>query len=1060
MAGEKVTLTSSPHEVAAGTIRLHILGPLQLWRGETEVDPGPRQQATLLAILAARADQSVGRSELVDLIWDDGVPDSAINIIHKYVGSLRRLLEPGLPARAHGSYLQSRSDGYFFRSGNSSLDLLAFRSLVREARAALAIGREQIALDRFVQGLGLWRGSVGGDLAHGLRAEPLFVALDNEYFEPCLTAADLALRRGQPQLMLPALRHGAAMAPLNEDILAALAITLSSTGQRAEALALLRAVRTRLAEELGVDPGPALCDAQRRILGSELAPGASTVNAHPQPTRLVGRRTEFEVLRRLVGSAQNGAVGVATVDGEPGVGKTHLLRAAGDHAVKSGMQAVWGTCVEGDGAPSMWPWIKVVGSLIELLPIDDRAVWRAGEIGRLMEPTTEDRALPPPDTGWRFRLFDRVVALTAQVSARQPVVLVVDDLQWADVASLELFGHLAARLPGRTILIGALRDRAPTPGTALSRILADVSRVAVHRRIHLGAMNEAEVAELVQRDTGLSIDVGAVRSLLARTSGNPFFVREIARLLTDTSGFTLTPDRKCEVPATVHDIVRTRTSDLSEEARRLLETAALVGRTVEISLLAETNGLTLSACLDLLEPLAALGVLESTPGDPCSVRFAHDLVRESIVHVTPPRRAIDLHLRVANALEGGTVDDGSAAERLAYHLTSAGPLTDPERTSAALLRAGHSAVAKSAFESAQRHLLAAIDTARKAGLAEVELSAAAVLATVFWRQLGFSRSYLDLLTRAEQLARRLGHNSNAADFLFMRVVASFSQHQVDTDVLVRRLVAYSETSGDSTARMYARQITNIVLFDQGDFGGALEQLREDDWTPAADARWAKENPLRRDLRMFAPLSRALTLVTHGDIETARILLQAVEDAAGDEPYAISVWAHWATTAASWAGDPSWALRAVDRWRRADPHHLFVVVDSYLRVVECWTSAMNGEDPASAADQAAHVIERTMLDPPLYGTTFYLCLLADMWLAAEHPDRASRVLQQAERFAETNGERYTVSLRLLMDARLLHAEGASADLVSAAAERAHKVATAQGAAIIARRARGLLGPHPA
>jgi hypothetical protein len=155
------------------------------------------------------------------------------------------------------------------------------------------------------------------------------------------------------------------MAPLNEEVLAALATSLGAAGQRAEALSVLRTIRTRLADELGVDPGMALRDAQQRVLGDGGAIDA-TADAPRQPVGLVGRRVEFDVLRGIVQPALTGDIGVATVDGEPGVGKTHLLRAASDHAAELGALTVWSTGIEGGGAPAMWPWIEVVGSLMDL----------------------------------------------------------------------------------------------------------------------------------------------------------------------------------------------------------------------------------------------------------------------------------------------------------------------------------------------------------------------------------------------------------------------------------------------------------------------------------------------------------------------------------------------------------------------------------------------------------------------------------------------------------------------------------------------------------------------
>jgi DNA-binding SARP family transcriptional activator len=1049
--------SSVPDRPAGGrSLRLQILGPLRLWRGDVELDPGPRQQAALLAVLLARADQPISRIELIDLIWDEEAPASALNLIHKYVGALRRVLEPDLSARGTGSYVQRRGDGYLFESRDSGLDLVAFRGQIKAARAAVAQQQHQVALDGLAEALALWRGSAGDGVGLGFRAAPVFVALNSEFFKACVAAADLAVRLGRPERVLSALHLAASMAPLDEGVHAALVTSLGAAGHRADALATLRAVRLRLADELGVDPGPALRAAQQRVLAETSTSAADvdgrTVSASDEAaTGLIGRADELDVLGNALGSALAGGTGVVVVDGEPGVGKTRLLREMTAQADRRGALMVWGMCLEGDGTPSMWPWVKIIEAILDGLPVEERADRLAGELGGLVEPPRDYGALSaPPDSGARFRLFEQVVALVGRAAARRPVVLVVDDLQWADVASLHLFSHMSARLPGGAVVVGALRDRAPTPGTELSRCLATVSRAPGHHRIHLGPMGEAEVIELVRRETGEEPDAGAIRSIYARTAGNPFFVRELSRLLADTGAMTVASTGGPRVPSTVRDVVRSRTTDLGEDVSWLLQTAALVGRDVRISLLADAAAIDVSACLHRLEPLEALGVLEPAPGDPFSLRFPHDLVRESVAVDMPPIQATELHLRIADALESGNAADDSVTERLAYHLSAAGPLADSSRTAAALVRAGHRAATKSAFEAAERQLQSAIQVARTAGLAEVEMSAAALLATVFWRQSGFGGSYVDLLTRAEQLARGLGQEARAADFLFMRAVAAFSQHQPETELLVRRLVEHGDESADPTSRAYARHSKGLLVWKQGDVGTALRHMSEDDWTALDDAPWRRENPLRRDLRMFAPLFRALMVTMHGDVDEARELLNTVEDAVGDDPYATSVWAHWAAHTAQWAGDPAWGMRITERWRTADPYHFFVNVDSYLRVSRCWARALTGDDPAGAAAEAEQVIG-TMLDPPMYGVTQYYSALAEMWLAAGRPYEAGVALDNADRFADHHDERYTECLRLLLRAKVLRARGEPVDVVRVAVAKAETVSIERGAYIIARRA---------
>lgn len=1045
------------------SLRLQILGPLRLWRGDVELDPGPRQQGVLLAVLLAKADQPVSRAELIDVIWDDQAPVSALNVIHKYVGALRRVLEPELRSRAAGSYLLRRGECYLFESHNSGLDLVDFRNRVNAARLAGSRQQHRAALDHLVEALALWRGSAGEGLGLGRGPAPLFVALNGEFFQACVAAGDLAVRMGQPHRVLPALRLAASMAPLNEEVHASLIDSLGAADHRAEALDTLRTVCARLADELGVDPGPALRSAQQRVLTESPTPvttrhltggtlGASGVLA----AALIGRAEELDVLANAVRSAVLGGTGVVVVDGEPGVGKTSLLKEMTAQAERwGGALVVWGMCLDGDGTPSMWPWVTMVRAILDSMPTEDRAVWIAGELGRLVETSQDADGSPiPPDGGARCRLFEQVVALVGRTAALRPVVLVIDDLHWADVASLRLLSHLSVRLPRGTVVVAALRDRALAPGAELSRFLATAGRAPDHRRIHLNPLGEDEVAELVRRETGKEPGFGAVRTIYARTAGNPFFVRELSRRLATGGAITAAAVSQAGAPSSVRDIVRSRLTDVSDEVRWLAQAAAFVGRDVGVSVLAHAAGFDVPTCLVRLEPLTALGVLEPVPGDPFSVRFPHDLVRESVTVVLPPRQATGLHLRIADAFDAGIAADDSISERLAYHLRAAGPLAEPSRTAAALVRAGHHAATKSAFEAAVRHLQSAIQSARAAGSEELELSAVGLLATVFWRQTGFSRAYSDLLGRAEHLARALGREGQAADFLFLRAVAAFSRPQPETNALAR-LVDEGAGSPGPTARAYARQLSGMYAFVQGDVRSALRYMQDDDWTVLEDARWRQENPLRRDLRMLAPLFRALTMTVDGNIEGARALLKTVEDAAGDDPYAISVWARWTADAAQWAGDPAWALRVAERWRAADPDHFFVDLDSYLRVSWCWSRAMTGDDPAGAAAEAEHVIVTTMLDPPLYGVTQYLALLAEMFLAAGMPVEADVALSRSERVSEAHGERFAECLRLLLQAQVLHARGAPSADVLAAAAKAEAVADERGARVIARRAAELM-----
>ena len=302
-----------------------------------------------------------------------------------------------------------------------------------------------------------------------------------------------------------------------------------------------------------------------------------------------------------------------------------------------------GNCLDGDGTPSLWPWVQIVDQLLDDHSGATRERWLTGELGQLLAPgASAPTATAIVASNTQFQLFQRVVDLVTQVATQGPLLLLIDDLQWADVASVQLLSHLVGALPASTAIVGALRDHAPVPGLDLARALTVTSRVPGHRRVRLGPLGLLEVAELVRRQTGTEPDPGAVRSIHARTGGNPFFVHELARLVAGGGPVTEDATLRAGVPASVRDVLHDRIAGLDAGCRDLLRIASLVGRQADVDLVARAAGLDVQACLDRLEPLEALGLLRPTPGDPFSVHFAHDIVRESVCEAMPLRRTTSI----------------------------------------------------------------------------------------------------------------------------------------------------------------------------------------------------------------------------------------------------------------------------------------------------------------------------------------------------------------------------------------------------------------------------------
>ncbi|OHV48677.1 transcriptional regulator, SARP family protein [Pseudofrankia sp. BMG5.36] len=325
------------------------MGPLRIWRDGVELDAGPRQQRCVLALLLVRAGRPVSTSDLVSLIWETAPPVSAVNVIHKYVGALRRLLEPDLPPRAAGVYLLRHSTGYRFVANPEMLDLALFRRRVAAAKMSVAEGRPREALDRYVDALGLCHGSTGDALADSAAVSASLAGVDGEFFDAAVAATDLAVRANRSVEVLAALRLAVEMGRFHEPVHASLVTALAAAGHQAEALAAYRTIRDRLAEDLGIDPGRGLREAQQRVLTQAVVPPTPRrEHAEPvmptavprlvppiRPAQLpsdqplfVGRKAELVILRDLVtgmrGVDRTSPLVIA-VDGMGGVGKSTVV---------------------------------------------------------------------------------------------------------------------------------------------------------------------------------------------------------------------------------------------------------------------------------------------------------------------------------------------------------------------------------------------------------------------------------------------------------------------------------------------------------------------------------------------------------------------------------------------------------------------------------------------------------------------------------------------------------------------------------------------------------------
>ncbi len=311
-------------------IRFSLLGSLRVWRGETEITLNSEKQRAVLALLLLKAGTPVRRKEIIDAVWGDGAPDSAVNLVQTYVGRLRRRLDPAHVAHSRRSWLTGLGSAYVIRLDRCDTDLVHFRAMAAEAGKAVS-PRESLGLS--LRALQMWQGPCLSDLDHVLKGHPWVRAIDQERVDVLLRCVKIGLDLGLPNEVLPQLRAVASGEPLNEVVHSWLVLALAAAGAQAEALAEYESIRARLADELGIDPGPQLREAHLRVLRQDAGPsslfGPPSTASPPRPCLLPADIADFtgrEKLVERIGDAltgrTSGPVAVALVTGPGGVGKT------------------------------------------------------------------------------------------------------------------------------------------------------------------------------------------------------------------------------------------------------------------------------------------------------------------------------------------------------------------------------------------------------------------------------------------------------------------------------------------------------------------------------------------------------------------------------------------------------------------------------------------------------------------------------------------------------------------------------------------------------------------
>jgi DNA-binding CsgD family transcriptional regulator len=557
-------------------------------------------------------------------------------------------------------------------------------------------------------------------------------------------------------------------------------------------------------------------------------------------TPFVGRAGELAVLTADLDAAVAGRGGVVLLAGEPGIGKTRLAEEVAAQATARGALVLWGRCWEAEGAPAFWPWVQVVRAYAQA---SDAAALRhdlgagAADIAQLV-PAIRDRLpdlpTPPPSEpeAARFRLFDSLAAFLRAAAARRPLLLILDDLHWADAPSLALLRFVSRELEGAgPLVVGIYRQAEVDRGHPLVATLADLTRGQDRRRVLLRGLDQQDVASFVAAVAGVEPSPELAAALYRQTDGNPFFVTEVVRLLGSQGRLDSVAGAAGMLggglPEGVRAVVAERLGRLSDDCQRVLEVAAVVGRDFGLRVLQPASGPDSGRLLELLEEAEAARVVTAVPGALGRWRFAHTLVREVVYEGLPAARRVRLHGLVGETLEAAhAADPGPHLAELAHHFVAAAPGGQVARAVRVATLAGRRALELLAWEDAAvlfERALAALELAdRPDQLERCELLLALGEARMAASDVTAARA---AHRQAGELARRIGAPEVLARAVLGLglVVAGGIVDPDEVRLLEEALVALGGADSPLRARVLARLARALVYTPQAERRLALSE---------------------------------------------------------------------------------------------------------------------------------------------------------------------------------------------------------------------------------------------
>jgi DNA-binding SARP family transcriptional activator len=864
-----------------GRLSLALLGVPAVHHAGRTVAFATRKALALLVYLAVEG-EAQPREKLTALFWPESPPARGRAALRKTLAYLQRALNDGSAPHVRAD----RDSLAIDPESDVNVDLQALARAAQAGRSA-ALAVEQ-ALETLQAAARLYR----GDFLEGfsLSDAPEFDNWASLRRETCHRQATLVFdrlsqiqfERGQAASALETTARWAAHDPLNEAAHRRLMQLHFAAGDRAAALQAYETCCETLRREVNAEPAPATRQLAERIRADRQPPAQPTqlerAGSGTLEAALVGRAAEHLRLVEAFRAARRGQVRVVTLEGEPGIGKTRLAREFSAWAGAQGAEVLWGGALD-IGAPLAYQ--AIVPALRGRLQIeaDPRrllgVVWLA-ELSRLL-PELAERVpgLPPPlqlgEADSRARLFEAAARVVQTLAEATPVVLFVDDLQWADECSLEWLQYAAHRWAGSdrpVLLVLTIRSDDLATSPPLAHWLSALGHDLPVTRVDLESLTLDETREMIA-SFGLfpereQAEQEFGRALFEETRGQPFFIVQTLRALAERNEASRRASLPHVLAGSVRELILGRLARLSTDAHALCAAGAVLGDGFEFGLAARVADLAEAQGLPALEELLARGLVREANGargapgglQPGGLYFGHDQIREvTYGELSAARRSL-LHRRAFEALEAAS----ASAARLARHALAAGLAEPAFRYS---LAAGDEALRLFAVGEALRHYEHAQEIAGSAAGARLDSR------TLY--QLHFA------LSRGHELAVH-GEKARAAGEVMLRLARELDDAQLECEALNRlaTLVAFQGHMSDLAAALRLLESALEIAAQQGDKAG----LAATEWNLALmgvygmDVQAAVEHgqralALARELGSADKIARCLNQITLAELFRGR-----------------------------------------------------------------------------------------------------------------------------------------------------------------------------------------------